>query len=416
MRDAIDWGSWVAGWTALAFVVIYGVFVVVNTVANYRARQSLDCRILVTGSRGKSGTVRLVHAALSGQRRVYSKISGAAARELRADGTEINTPRAGTTSVCELPQSMRRAAKDNASIGVFECMAVTPKLIEMVQRVHIQAHMVIIPTIRLDHLEEEGLTEFEIGKSIFDAITTADVIVSAVEQPDIIEYYREQCEQRGIEFIHVNPAENHHRVTGHHPTNLAVALRVAAYLGVDREVALEGLQSVTFEPRVLSYQSITRDSGSVVSLVDIGSANDPQSAWEALDRLEFDSRVIVPVMVNRWERPLRAISFFASLRQHFSLVGVAGTLGSWMNSRHNQTAYRHSVDHERTEFFRVTRSMARRPEALAKDIERRLGRSVEHLVIVLVENNHEATTDLLRKRFDRLGEPLTLEAVEEKIS
>jgi len=416
VRDAIDWGSWVAGWTALAFVVIYGIFVVVNTVANHRARRSLDYRILVTGSRGKSGTVRLVHAALSGQRRVYSKISGAAARELRGDGTEIDTPRAGTTSVCELPQSMRRAARDNASIGVFECMAVTPKLIEMVQRVHIQAHMVIIPTIRLDHLEEEGLTEFEIGKSIFDSITTADVIVSAVEQPDIIDYYREQCAKHDIEFIHVNPKTNHHRVPGHHPTNLALALRVADYLGVDQQAAIEGLQSVTFEPRALSYQSITRENGSVLSLVDIGSANDPQSAWEALERLQFDSQVIVPVMVNRWERPLRAISFFATLRQHFSLVGVAGTLGTWMNSRHNQTAYRHSVDHERTDFFRVTRRMARRPEMLAQDIERRLGRSVDHLVIVLVENNHETTTDLLRKQFDRDGESLTLEAVEEKVS
>ena len=416
MRDAIDWGSWVAGWTALAFVVIYGIFVVVNTVANYRARQSLDYRILVTGSRGKSGTVRLVHAALSSQRRVYSKISGAAARELRADGTEIDTPRAGTTSVCELPQSMRRAAKDDASIGVFECMAVTPSLIEMVQRVHIQAHMVIIPTIRLDHLEEEGLTEFEIGKSIFDAITRANVIVTAVDQPDIIDYYRDQCEQRGIEFIHVHPVDNHHRVPGHHPTNLALALRVAEYLGVDQEAALESLNSATFEPRALSYQSIIRDDGSVVSLVDIGSANDPQSAWEALARLQFDSQVIVPVMVNRWERPLRAISFFATLRQHFPLVGVAGTLGKWMNNRHDQSAYRHSVDHERTDFFRVTRGMAKQPEALAQDIERRLGRSVDHLVIVLVENNHEATTDLLRKRFERLGKPLTLAAVEEKVS
>lgn len=416
MRGAIDWGSWVAGWTALTFVVIYGIFVLVNTVANYRARQSLDYRILVTGSRGKSGTVRLVHAALTGHRRVYSKISGAAARELRGDGSEINTPRAGTTSVCELPQSMRRAARDRASVGVFECMAVTPSLIEMVQRVHIQAHMVIIPTIRLDHLEEEGLTEFEIGKSIFDSITRAEVIVSAVEQPDLIEYYRDQCAKRGIEFIHVNPATNHHRVTGHHPTNLALALRVAEYLGVDTEAALEGLQSATLEPRALRYQSITRHNGSLVSLVDIGSANDPQSAWEALDRLEFDSHVIVPVMVNRWERPLRAISFFASLRQHFSLVGVVGTLATWLNNRHTQSAYRHSVDHEQTDFFRVTRRMARRPEALAQDIERRLGRSVEHLVIVLVENNHEATTDLLRKRFDHLGEPLTLEAVEEKIS
>ena len=412
MREAVDWGSWVAGWTALAFVVIYGIFVIVNSVANHRARNSLDYRILVTGTRGKSGTVRLVHAVLSGSHRVYSKISGAAARELRVDGGEIPTPRAGSTSVCELPQSMRRAAKDQASVGVFECMAVTPSLINLVQRVHIQAHMVIIPTIRLDHLEEEGLNEFEIGKNIFDAVDHAEVLVTGVEQPDILDYYRQECEARGIELITVTPDSTTPRVIGHHPTNIALALRVAEYMGVAREEAIARLQMTTFEPRALDFQRIDRGNGRSMSLVDLGSANDPESAWEAFNAIAMDSQVVVPLMVNRWERPLRAISFFATLRRHFPLVGVVGTLGRWMNTRHRDSRYRHSSPHERTDFFSVGSAMVSDPELLAQQVESRLGREVDHLIFVLVENNHEHRVDRLRQRFDERGHTLTLEQVE----
>ena len=412
MREAVDWGSWVAGWTALAFVVIYGIFVIVNTVANHRARNSLDYRILVSGTRGKSGTVRLVHAVLSGSHRVYSKISGAAARELRVDGREIPTPRAGSTSVCELPQSMRRAAKDQAKVGVFECMAVTPSLINLVQRVHIQAHMVIIPTIRLDHLEEEGLNEFEIGKNIFDAVAHAEVLVTAVDQPDILDYYRQECEARGIELIIVAVSADTPRITGHHPTNVAIALRVAEYMGISRDDAIGRLQMTTFEPRALDFQRIERPGGKAISLVDLGSANDPESAWEAFNAITLASQVVVPLMVNRWERPLRAISFFATLRQHFPLVGVVGTLGRWMNTRHRDDHYRHSSPHERTDFFSVTRRMVADPEALAVEVESRLGREVDHLIFVLVENNHEPSVDRLRERFDTLGETLTRDQAE----
>jgi len=411
MGNAVDLGSWVAGWTALAFVVSYGIFVLANARANHRAREALDYRILVTGSRGKSGTVRLVHAALSGHFRVYSKVSGSAARELRSDGSEIPTPRAGTTSVCELPQAMRRAAKDRADVGVFECMAVTPSLIELVQKSHIRAQMVIIPTIRLDHLEEEGLSEFEIGKSIFDSINRCDVLVTAVTQPDILEYYREQSEQHGIELIEVDPREGGVAIRGHHPTNAVLALRVAEYLGLSPESAADNMERASLEPRVLEGYQITRANGHTVSLIDLGSANDPESSWEAFASLERESQVLVPVMVNRWERPLRAISFYASLRQHFEVVGVAGGLARWMNTRHHHHLYRDSVVHTPTTFFPLTRALARDPEKLAQEISVLLSKDVEHLAVVLVENVHQPTAEMLRETFFRLGVPVRLDEI-----
>ena len=404
MRETIDFGSWVAGWSALAFVVVYGAIVLINVWHTHRARQAIATRILVTGTRGKSGTVRLLHAALSGTHRSYAKISGAAAKELLPDGTEIDTPRIGTTSVCELPQSMRRAASHTVSHGIFECMAVTPELISLVQRSHVQAQIVVIPTIRLDHLEEEGLTEFEIGRSVFDAaVDSCRVLATAVDQIDLLEYYRLVCHQKDITLIEVRANDNTPQFPGHHPTNVALALAVAEYLGVARKTALAGMDAVSFEPRAKDFHVLTTGDCEMV-LIDLGSANDPESAWEALSGVHTNADVLVPILVNRWERPLRAISFFASVRLHFPVVGVAGTLAGWMNSRHLHRDYRRSARHERTEFFEVTTQMARHPDKLCQAIRSHLETDHRRLVLVTLENVHDRTLEILHRTFDTHGE------------
>lgn len=411
MIGSIDLSDWLAGGIAFGFVAIYATYMLVDTVAHHRARAALDYRIMVTGTRGKSGTVRLVHAALATHFDVYSKISGAAAREIRVDGTEVATIRPGSTSVSELPQVVRRAAREKAQVGVFECMAVTPHLIELVQHVHLRAQMVIIPTIRLDHLEEEGLSELEIGKSMLQSVGYCDVLVTSIEQPEILEYYREDCANRGIELIEVEPDPSRIDVEGHHPANVALALRVADYLGVNRAEAEANLQSASFEPHALESYFVDRGEGRSISLVDLGSANDPESAWEAFAELELGARLVVPVMVNRWERPLRSISFFSSIRQHFSVVGVTGGLSRWMEKRHDHHTYRDSVVHNRVDFFPITARLARDPEQLATQIEVRLGRRVDSIVVVLIENVHEARVDRLRDTFHAKGEMLTFETL-----
>jgi poly-gamma-glutamate synthase PgsB/CapB len=408
VREPIDVSTWVAGWTSLGIVVLYGAVVIGTVIASSRARKKIPVRVLVTGTRGKSGTVRLLHAGLSSWQPTYAKITGTIATELFPDGHEVATTRVGTNSVSEIPRSMIRAARSGATVGVFECMAITPALIRIVQDSLVRARIVVIPTIRLDHLEEEGLTEFDIGKSIIDSIEGCEAIVTAVDQPDILEYFQRYCHERGIDLEIVRADKNTPVFPGHHPTNVAVSLAVTRRLGVDRKLALRGFQSVTLEPRAMQFQRVRLADGFTVQFVDLGGANDPQSAWEAIRSLGFDGSAVIPILVNRWERPLRSVSFFAGFQGAFPLVGVTGTLAHWMKTRRRVSSKSDGFDGEPPQYLPVTESLARSPGALVEEVKKRLEVPGNTLTLVLLENTHERVADVLRDAFSQLGETLDM--------
>lgn len=405
--DAADrLSSWIAGWTALGFVVAFAAYLVYVAVRTARAREALSTRILVTGTRGKSGAVRLIHAALTEEgNRPYAKITGTAARELLPDGTEIVTQRFGPASSCEMNDSMARAAKHEAQIGVFECMAVTPSMIELVAQRMIRPHIVVIPTIRLDHLEEEGLTEQEIGLNILAALGDGVTVVTGVSQPDVVAAYREHAEKHNVNLIFVRPDETTPQIPGHHPNNIEIALTVSQMLGVDRETALRHIDNASFEPKAQTYDRIVRDDGSELLLVDIGAANDPESAEETFVSLGLEGIQVTPVIVNRWERPLRSLTFIGGTHGRFAKVGIAGSLMRWSQKwqvRANRELSQHMTP---TEYVRLPLGATRNAERLWQWA----GEQHEHpnnrsRAVVLFENVHERKADALRKLFARQGE------------
>lgn len=413
----IEPSSWVAGGTALAFVLAFGASVIADAVRAERARRSIALRLLVTGTRGKSGTARLIHAALSGgDDLVYAKMTGTFAAEVDVRGVETPTVRLGAAGVGEMPLALRRAAAQGASVGVFECMAVTPSLISLVQQRMVRAHIVVIPTIRLDHLEEEGLSELDIGMSILQALDRPSIVVTGVTQPRIVEAYRAHAAARAIELRFVAPGAQTPAVPGHHPVNVELALAVAELRGVPRAVAIERLLSVSTEPRALTVQEIVTPSVGALRLLDLGGANDPESAREAFEATGLERDAVIPVLVNRWERPLRALSFIGAVVHRFPAVAIAGTLHRYAIRLDHGLITKVERLYDETRFVRLARSDCRSVETLAAWVDRfsavasTSGRhSSDGLspraerTIVLLENTHDPTADALRRLFDRHG-------------
>lgn len=408
MLADVDFSTWIAGWTALGFVVVYGIVIVGSVVTRDRARQSIGFRILVTGSRGKSGVVRLVHAVVNPDTPTYAKITGTAAREVFPDGTEKETTRLGSTSSSEMPRAIRQAARMGSQVGVFECMAISPPLIRMVQRSHVRAQMVIIPAIRLDHLEEQGFSELEIARNTIEAIDGCETIISGVDQPEIQEMFRQYCRDHDIEFVHVTPDETTPACPGHHPVNVAIALEVAQRRGVKRSVAIDRLQSVSVEPGSTEFYRYRLDDGFQMDVVDISGANDPQSAWDAIGRHSSHSAAVVPILVNRWERPLRSMAFFGSFRGRYDAIGIIGTVSRWMATRHHRPDYQVGRQHQKTDYFAVTMSMAKQPERLAEVLRDRVDGLDGRVVVLLVENTHHPVADQLRHTLENKAEVLSL--------
>lgn len=409
MREAIDFSSWIGGWTSLVFVVAYGVFLFIRSRRLREAQRGSGTSILVTGSRGKSGTVRLIHGimSLTGEP-VYGKVTGTTAVELYPDGEERETVRIGAASVNEMPESVMRAHTLGARVGVFECMAVTPDLIELVSSGHVKPDIAVIPAIRLDHLEEEGLTEFDIGRSIIDSLGYCKTLVVGIDQPDLLEYAWQFCRERDIALIEAHPQPDQPVVPGHHPTNVAVALAVAEHLGMDAQRARAYVVGASIEPRALSVWTLPLEKGGEISLIDLGGANDPQSAYEAMEGVLDTNDYIVPIVVNRWERPLRSLVFLAAILGRFPVVGISGTLGRVARWFHTFSPEHARTPHEKSLVFSVTRKQARSPELLAeKLLSLDLAPKTSRVTLLLVENTHEPTVDALRNTFTTRGQEST---------
>lgn len=401
--QAVDFSSWIAGWTALGFVVAFGLFLTLSARRTQRCRDRIEHRVLVTGTRGKSGTVRLIHAALVNNGiPAFAKITGTAASELFVDGSEHPTVRLGPASTCEMNSSLVRASKQNARFGVFECMAVSPSLIELVTQQLVRPEIVVIPTIRLDHLEEEGNDEVEIARTILTASQSANTVVTGVTQPEVIAAFQEIADERELRLIFVTPTDRTPLVAGHHPANVALALEVAKLLGVSEESAVAGMRNVSVEPRARTFNRIQRSDGSELLLIDLSAANDPQSAREARAALGLKREHIAPIIVNRWERPLRALTFISAVYGRFGTVGVAGTLTHWANRWVVREDRRREGHGAHTRFVSLPRRATRSADALWEwtnhfsSMRNRASRAV-----VLFENVHDKNADALRWLFER---------------
>jgi poly-gamma-glutamate synthase PgsB/CapB len=414
MLEPIDFTSWIAGWTSLAAVILLGWTIISRAVRTERAKKAIPLRILVTGTRGKSGTVRLLHNMfMEAGKPTFGKVTGTTAVELHTDGTETPTVRFGAAGVSEMPEAVIRAAKEGADVGVFECMAITPRLISLVAKSHVTPHVVIIPSIRLDHLEEEGLTISEIATNIVKSLNGCEYLVAGVDQPEVVKAFETHCVEEGITFIQARPTPATPIVPGHHPTNVAVALAVCEIAGIDRHDATRHLEATSLEPRALTMMSVVSDEGTV-NVIDLGAANDPQSAWEALESCCLEGRAVVPLMVNRWERPLRSVVFACSILGRFPLVVATGPLTLWMRKLHGTPLAGNRNNHQPSTVIHLTRKHASNPKELLRDLLSRWnGPAPDTVYVLILENTHETRVDLFRKSLENIGTVVPLGAKEE---
>lgn len=401
--DSFEMSLWGPGWASLTAVIVYGFLVIRRALRVNSARNRIEHRILITGSRGKSGTVRLIHAALRGGGiHAYGKITGTTAVELDVHGIEHPTVRVGANGVPEIRDSLVRAADQGATVAVIECMAVTPELITLVSTQLVKPDIVIIPTIRLDHLEEEGHTELQIAMNIIRAVGRPRLIVTAVEQPEIRAAYTEYCAGAGIELDIVTTSSRQFTQPGHHPVNIAVALRVAKIFGVIAANAKAGIRHSSREPEASQFHLWEGDSTHApFAVVDLGGANDPQSSAEALaaSGITAFSSNLIPVIVNRWDRPLRSLSFVSAVTSsNFPVVMSTSTLFTALKSAATKTQHASTL----------TRSLAGNPHKLSEFLAQHTDSAHGVPTLVLLENVHHPAVDSLRNTLAATGIVRTL--------
>ena len=381
-----------------------------------RNRREAEPVILVAGSRGKSSTIRLIHAALSeAGLRPYGKITGTEASELATDGTEQPTFRLGAPSVTETLGTLRRAHKGSppADALVFECMAVSPELIALLSDRIVDPDTVVITNVRLDHLEEEGSSPAEIARSLSEAIRPDSLILTGESEPDPLAVIEQRAAELDARLVACDsdavPAEILGRLPGAHPQNVALTLALTRSLGIADGVAVDGMSGATHEP---GEQEIWRRrlNGLEATWFDLGAINDPESLSEALDGFgdrELPTAPRIAFVFGRWDRPLRALEFAGFLQPgDFDGLVLAGGPVHQMRRALTEGGWdpRSVVIASQADYLRPVWTHE------VRDLVRAIDPAAGEVVLVSLQNEHDGLANRVRGFFrdgNRLDGALT---------
>jgi len=303
--------------------------------AHRRRLASLPLRVHVNGTRGKSSVTRLIAAGLRASgRRTFAKTTGTLARMILPDGREYPIDRPRGANVIEQIRVIERATQCAAEALVIECMALQPHLQWLCEAKLVRATHAVITNVRADHLEVMGPTEEDVGWALAGMIPKRGKLFTAERRH--LGLLRRAAASRRALITPVGPndvaAVTHNEMQSfayvEHPENVALALAVCDDLGIDRQMALEGMWSAQPDPGALTVHELDF-FGHHVTFVNGFAANDPESTehiWNlARDRYPFVERrlLVVNCRGDRAERSEQLGSACAAWEaaDHYVLMG-----------------------------------------------------------------------------------------------
>lgn len=272
-----------------------------ETIGARRARAQVRHVVHVNGTRGKSTVSRLIEAGLrAGGVKVFCKTTGTDPLTIDVDGVEQPVIRRGKPNIKEQIGILRRAAQQGAQVLVVECMAVQPELQYAAQHQILRGDIGVITNVRWDHTDVMGKSLEEIGTSLSNTIPRAGILFTA--ETVTLAPLRARAEKLGTPVRCIQPDGTEPGFD--FPENIALALAVCEYLGVDRETALTGMAGYRRDPYALSLHTL----GSALWINGF-SINDIQSTclvYERLSqRLELGNRPLIVLVNNRKDRGSR---------------------------------------------------------------------------------------------------------------
>ncbi|MCP3029635.1 poly-gamma-glutamate synthase PgsB [Halobacillus sp. A5] len=288
---------------------------------NKKNVESIPVRVNVNGIRGKSTVTRLITGVLqkTGYKTV-GKTTGTDARMLYwFDGQEEPIKRRMEgPNIGEQRKVLEKTVQLNADALVSECMAVKPDYQVIFQEELLQANIGLIVNVLEDHMDVLGPTLEEVADSFGNAIPyDGDLIVN--ESP-YVTHFREIAAERNTK-VHVCDtslvSEEFLKKFEYmvFPENAALALSVADILGIDHEIARQGMLEAWPDPGAMQILPIG-DESNPSFLVNGFSANDPTSTlniWERVKQLSYPTEDPVVIMNCRSDRVDRTEQFVSQV-------------------------------------------------------------------------------------------------------
>lgn len=288
---------------------------ILELVVHRRNLRRIPIRIHVNGTRGKSSVTRLIAAGLREAGIVTcAKTTGTLPRMILPDGSEYPVFRPARPNIIEQVRIISAAAACRSEAVVVECMALLPLLQSLSERMLLKTTHGVITNARADHLDIMGPTEDDVARALAGMTPTGGVLYTTERRH--LSILQEAAADRRSQLIQVGEADIQ-AVTpedmagfsySEHEENVALALRVCADFGVDRETALKGMWRARPDPGVMTTHVVSF-LGRRIVFVNGFAANDPESTeriWHmALDR-HADVEKRIAIFNCRADRPERS--------------------------------------------------------------------------------------------------------------
>ena len=299
----------------LALLALLLALGAIESVGHARNLRRIPIRIHVNGTRGKSSVTRLIAGGLrAGGVVTCAKTTGTKAAMILPDGSEYPIYRAAGANIIEQVRIVDTAVDAGAQALVIECMALQPILQSLSEFRLIRATHGVITNVRPDHLDVMGPGESEIAKAFAGMVPVGGTLFAATE--DQLETFESAARDRHSKLIAISreevaavrDAEMREFSYLEHRENVALALRVCAELGVERDVALRGMWSAAPDSGTLTVHEVAF-FGRRLFFANGLAANDPDSTeriWRAVLALFPDVARRIALFNCRIDRPERS--------------------------------------------------------------------------------------------------------------
>jgi poly-gamma-glutamate synthase PgsB/CapB len=285
----------------------------------------------VTGTRGKSSVVRLIAASLrKAGLRVLAKTTGTLPVLIFPDGQEKEIERRGNPSLLEGKKVMKIAAQHQVKALVAELMSIQPEygFAESVQM--IKPDILVVTNVGLDHLAQMGMTRMEIARSLAVAIPPRCTVF--VLHEEFLPLLEEAAEKLKSKIVIVRQDSYREFLTSQKDMfpyefeeNLRLALAVSDFLGLKKELALEGISRAQPDfGRLKIWKAKAGVPPSDFHLVSAFAANDPLSTEKILSKIEerfpLKKKRTIGLLNLRPDRGDRTLQWAEALQKgHFKL-------------------------------------------------------------------------------------------------
>lgn len=310
-------------------------------------RQSIPLVIGGWGSRGKSGTERLKAAMIHGMGySLLAKTTGCEA--MMVAGIPGSTPQElflyrpyDKASITEQRMVLKQAAQLNSQVMLWECMALNPRYVDILQNDWMKDDYTTITNTYPDHEDIQGPTGRDVAQTISCFIPYLGRLISTEQHmsPVIRKVAKERnthlTEQSVLEWRLLPRDMLDTLPYDEHPRNVALVMGLADELGIPRDQAMWSFgQFVIPDIGVLKEYGPIEIDGKHLSFVNGMSANERAGFLSNWVRADFDQppnpndkRFRIVVFNNRADRLPRQ-SIFASIAAMDTSVNIMVVIGT----------------------------------------------------------------------------------------